>query len=270
MLCAMVRGQFRWNLPGASARYAASKVPQVTIYFWIIKVLITGASAAGPDYLVRHFGAVIVGGLAGTFLVAALALQFSVRRYNAWVYWLAVVPVSVAGTEAANGLHTALGFPYIVSAACWLVVLTGVLVTWRASEQTLSLRSIDTPRREMFYWAAVLAAFALGGAVGHLTATVFRLGFSQRGYLASFAALTGVLALAWWRFGLNPVVAFWLAYVVTRPLGAGFAGWLAAPRSAGGLGMGRWPVSLGLAIVIVGLVGYLAVTRKDVQDPAGA
>lgn len=149
--------------------------------------------------------------------------------------------------------------------------MLGVIpVTWRGTEKTLSLRSIDSPRREMFYWAAVMAAFALGSAVGQLTATTtFQLGYFQLSYLALFAALAGVVTLAWRQFGMNSVPTFWFAYVVARPLGAGFAGWLAAPHSAQGLGMGRWLVSLGLAIVIIALVGYMAVTRKDVRDPVG-
>ncbi len=251
------------------ARNAASRVPEVTICFWIIKVLITGASVWAPDDLIRHFGAVIVASLAGVLLVALLALQFSRRRYSPWVYWLAVAAVSVAGTMAGNGPHAELGVPYSISAACYLVALVAILLTWRASEKTLSLRRIDTPRREMFYWAAILSAFALGGAVGHLIATaIFPPGHSPPGYLISFAALTGVLALAWSRFGMNPIFTFWSAYVVTRPLGAALAIWLAAPDSAGGLGIGPRQVSPGLTIVIISLVAYQAATRNGIQEPA--
>lgn len=269
MLGAKMGTLWRWNPFRSRVRNSGGKVPEVTICFWIIKVLITGANVWAPDYLIRHFGTMIVAGLGGVVLVAVLALQFSVRRYSAWVYWLAVAAVSVAGTMAGNGLHAEFGVPYSICAACYLVVLVAILVTWRASEKTLSLRSIDTPQREAFYWAAVLSAFALGGAVGHLTATAaFSLGSSPPAHLISFATLTAVLTLAWWRFGMNPVLAFWSAYVVTRPLGAGLAIWLAAPNSAGGLGMGPWSVSLGLTIVVISLVAYLAATRNDIQEPA--
>jgi uncharacterized membrane-anchored protein len=262
----MVAGQFKRDLPSALARIAARKVPELTVAFWVTKVLITGASVWWPDYLYGHFGVVIVSGVLGAVLVAALALQLRARRYNAWIYWLAFGAASVAGTEAANGLHTELGFPYIIAAEFCLVVLAMILVIWRASEKTLSLGNICTRRQELYYWAAVLAAFALGGAVDHATA-VFQLGY-QRGYLILFAAVTAITTLAWWRFGLNRVFSFWLAFVVTRPLGAALADWMAAGHRAGGLGMGRWPVSLGLAIAVVGLVEYMAVTSGDVTQRA--
>jgi len=235
----------------------------VTVCFWITKVLITGASVSWPDYLYRHFGAVLVSAVAGMVVLAVLAWQVSLRGYSPWIYWLTVVAASVAGTEAANGLHTALRWPYLISAASCLAVLAAVLMTWRATEGTVSLRSICTRRREMFCWAAVIAAFALGGAVGHLSAAVFRPGSFHPGYLASWAAVTGLTALAWWQFRMNPVLAFWLAYVVTRPLGAAIAGSMAAPPRAGGLGMGQWPVSAGIAITVLGFVGYMALTRRD-------
>jgi uncharacterized membrane-anchored protein len=223
MLCGIVSGLSQPNLPAASVRVAASKIPEVTVWFWITKVLITGANVAWPDYLYRQFGVVLVGGGIGLVFLAILALQFSLRSYNTWTYWLTVVAVSVVGTEVGNGLHTELSLPYLAVAALYLAVLAAVLVTWRASEKTVSPRSICTPRREMFFWAAAMAAFAVGGAVGHLTTRAFQLGFFQQGYLALWAAVTGLTALAWWRSRLNPVLAFWSAFVVTRPLAAAIA-----------------------------------------------
>ena len=158
-------------------------------------------------------------------------------------------------------LHVGLGIPYVVSSAFFAFALAVIFVAWHASEKTLSFHSITTPRRELFYWATVMVTFALGTAAGDMTATTLGLG-----YLASsvmFAVLITVPALAYWRLGLNEIFAFWFAYVLTRPLGASFADWMGKPPSAGGLGLAG-PASLGLTILIVILVGYLTVTRKDI------
>jgi uncharacterized membrane-anchored protein len=163
-----------------------------------------------------------------------------------------------------------------VSTAFYAVVLAVIFTAWYRSEGTLSIHSVYTPRREKFYWATVLATFALGTAAGDMTATAMHLGFFASGVL--FTVLIAVPAIAWWRFGLNSIVAFWFAYVVTRPLGASFADWLDNPPRLRGLGLGTGPVALGLAIVIAGVIGYLAVARVDVQreqtlsadEPAGS
>ncbi len=266
-LCAMMGGQFQQRLlPGTSARIATRKVPELTAVFWVTKALITGTSEWWPDYLYGRFGLVAVTGVLGAVLVAVLVLQFSVRRYRAWVFWLAFGVASVAGKEAANGLHRA-GLPFVVVAVFWLVVLLVILVVWRASGETLSPGSVCTRRQELFYWAAVGSGFALSQSVGHASA---EFGFTYlRGELVVVAALTAIVAVAWWRFGLNPVLAFWLAFVLTYPLGGGVGSWMAAGRSAGGLGLGRWPVSLCLAIVVVGLVAYMAVTSRETWQGAG-
>jgi uncharacterized membrane-anchored protein len=198
-----------------------------------------------------------------TAFVAAMALQFSVRRYNSWVYWLAVVMVAVFGTMAADVLHVGLGIPYAVSTAFYSVVLAVIFVLWYRSEGTLSIHSIYTRRRELFYWATVLATFALGTAAGDLTAKVVGLGYLGSGVM--FAVVIAIPYVGYRWFGLNPIVAFWFAYIVTRPLGASFADWLAWPPSAGGLGLGHGMVSLVSTIIIIGLVGYMAATRKDVM-----
>jgi uncharacterized membrane-anchored protein len=167
------------------------------------------------------------------------------------------------------------GLPFVVVAVFWLVVLAVSLVIWRASEETMSPHtgtfsrpptSVCTRRQELFYWAAVGSGFALGQAVGHASV---EFGFPYlRGELVVVAALTAIVAVAWWRFGLNPVLAFWLAFVLTYPLGGGVGSWMAAGRSAGGLGLGRWPVSLCLAIVVVCLVAYMAVTTRQAWQGA--
>jgi uncharacterized membrane-anchored protein len=240
-----------------------TKVPEITVYFWITKVLTTGMGESTSDFLNQRLGPVIAVPIMLVALGASLTLQFKARRYVAWIYWLVVVDVSVFGTTAADALHVVLGIPYLISTAFYLVVLAVIFAAWYASEKTLSIHSIYTPRREAFYWAAVLATFALGTATGDLTATTLHLGYLSSGVL--FAVLIVVPAVAHWRFGLNPILAFWLSYILTRPLGASFADWGAVTHHNGGLGFGTGPVSLGLALAILGFVGYLAATRVDVE-----
>ncbi len=250
----------RWVAP---ARHPLTKVPEVTAYFWITKVLTTGMGEATSDYLVHRFNPEIAVVVGFTAFVVAMVLQFSVRRYNTWIYWLAVVMVAVFGTMAADVLHVGLGIPYAVSTAFYAVVLAVIFVLWYRSERTLSIHSIYTRRREVFYWATVLATFALGTAAGDLTARVIGLGFLGSGVM--FAVVIAVPYVGYRWFGLNPIVGFWFAYIVTRPLGASFADWLAWPPSVGGLGFGHGVVSLVSTIIIVCLVGYMAVSHKDVM-----
>jgi uncharacterized membrane-anchored protein len=169
----------------------------------------------------------------------------------------------VFGTMAADVLHVGLGIPYAVSTAFYSVVLAVIFVLWYRSEGTLSIHSIYTRRREVFYWATVLATFALGTAAGDLTAKVIGLGYLGSGVM--FAVVIAIPYVGYRWFGLNPIVGFWFAYIVTRPLGASFADWLAWPPSVGGLGLGHGMVSLVSAVIIIGLVGYMAATGKDVM-----
>jgi uncharacterized membrane-anchored protein len=260
----MTIGELRQAIPTARARHAMSKVPEVTVYFWIIKVLTTGMGETTSDYLAHRIDPVIAVGIAGVGLVASLALQLSVPRYVPWIYWLALVMVSVFGTMAADVLHVGLGIPYLVSTAVFTVALAAVFAVWYATEKTLSIHSIHTRRREAFYWATVLTTFALGTAAGDMTATTMGLGYFASGVM--FAVVIAIPAIAHWKAGLNAIVAFWFAYIVTRPLGASFADWMGVPHSRTGLGLGTGPVSLVLAVVIIGFVGYLTATRKDVED----
>jgi uncharacterized membrane-anchored protein len=237
-----------------------SKVPEITVYFWIIKVLTTGMGESTSDYLVHRLPPPVAVVLAGVALVGALVLQFRTPRYNVWAYWLAVVMVSVFGTMDADVLHIGLGIPYFISTTFFAVVLAVVFTAWYRSEHTLSIHSIVTRRRELYYWATVMTTFALGTAAGDLTARTFGLGYLGSGFL--FAALIAVPAVCYWGFRLNAIVAFWFAYIVTRPLGASFADWMGAPHGQGGLGLGRGVVSLGLTALIVAFVAYLAVTER--------
>ena len=245
----------------------ALRVPEVTVFFWVIKALSTAMGESTSDYLVHAMAPEVAVLLGFVGFVIALALQFSRRRYVAWAYWLAVVGVGVFGTMAADVLHVGFGVPYVASSVLYGVVLAAVFVSWQRTEKTLSIHSIDTDRREAFYWAAVVATFAMGTAVGDLTAVTLNLGYLASGLL--FAAIIVVPAVGYWRLGWNPILCFWIAYVVTRPLGASFADWMGKSVSAGGLGWGDGTVALILTFAIVCLVAFLTVTRRDVQ-PAGA
>ncbi|MDH6124596.1 hypothetical protein [Kitasatospora sp. GP82] len=258
----MTTAQLRQNGPQAPVRHAMSKVPEVTALFWIIKVLTTGMGETASDYLAHVMDPMIAVALGGLGLVVALAVQFSVRRYVAWIYWTAIVMVSVFGTMAADVLHVALNVPYLVSTPFFLLALAAIFGAWYATERTLSIHSIHTRRREAFYWATVLATFALGTAAGDLTAVTMNLGYLDSAVL--FAVLIAVPALAHRWMGLGAIPAFWAAYVLTRPLGASLADWMALPHSRGGLGLGLGPVTMGWTLAILALVGYLAATRKDV------
>jgi uncharacterized membrane-anchored protein len=216
--------------------------------------------------------AVILGFLG---FIVALLLQFSTRKYIAWVYWFTVLMVAVFGTMAADVLHVQFGIPYIASTIFFALALAVIFILWYFSERTLSIHSINTRRREIFYWATVLATFALGTAAGDMTAIAFNWGFLSSGVI--FAILITIVAIAHYvvksilgtehkHLSRNAVFAFWLAYVLTRPLGASFADFMGKAQSAGGLGWGDGPVALGLGIIIFCLVAYLAITRKDVQS----
>jgi uncharacterized membrane-anchored protein len=242
----------------------ASKVPQVTVLFWVIKVLTTGMGETTSDFLAHRYDPVVAVAVVGLIFAGSLAAQLVMRRYRTGVYWFAVVMVSVFGTMAADVLHVGFGIPYAVSTVFFAVVLTVIFVVWQATERTLSIHSIRTRRRELFYWATVLATFALGTAAGDLTATTLKLGYFGSGVM--FAAAIAVPAIAHARFGLNAVAAFWTAYVLTRPLGASFADWLGVPPYRGGLDYGTGLVSVIAGLLIVVLVAYLG--RRERSAPA--
>jgi uncharacterized membrane-anchored protein len=232
----------------------------------VVKILTTGMGETTSDFLARVLGPVVAGALGAAGLVVLLWLQFRAPRYRAWTYWAAIVMVSVFGTMAADVVHVVAGVPYAVSTAAFAVILAAILMAWYASEGTLSIHTVTTRRRERFYWATVLATFALGTAAGDLTAGSLHLGYLPAGLL--FTALILMPALAYRFLGLNAVAAFWWAYVLTRPLGASFADWMGVGTDRGGLGLGTGPVSLALAVPIAALVTWLAVSRADTPERA--
>jgi uncharacterized membrane-anchored protein len=256
--------------PHAIVGHIAVRVPEVTVAFWVTKGLTTGMGESSSDFLVHGLPPVVAVALGAVALAGALALQFNARRYVPWIYWLAVAMVGVFGTMAADVLHVGLGIPYVVSTAFFAVSLAGVFALWYASEKTLSIHSIYTTRREIFYWAAVMATFALGTAAGDMTAVTLHLGYLASGVL--FAVVVAVPAVAHRWFGLNAILAFWFAYVATRPLGASFADWMGVSTARGGLNLGAGTVSLALVILIVGLVVYMKVnaTGEDIGSRHGA
>ncbi|MGI5328537.1 COG4705 family protein [Actinomadura nitritigenes] len=237
-----------------------TKVPAVTALFWGVKILTTGMGETTSDYLAHRLDPVIAVGVAGVLLAVSLATQLAARRYVPWIYWTAVVMVSVFGTMAADVLHVGAGVPYAVSTAFFAVALAALFVLWFAVEGTLSIHSVRTVRRELFYWATVMTTFALGTAAGDLTAVTLHLGYLVAG--VAFAVLFAIPALGRRPLRLSEVAAFWAAYIVTRPFGASFADWAGVSHARGGLALGPGPVSLALFAVIVTLVGYLTAAAR--------
>jgi uncharacterized membrane-anchored protein len=236
----------------------ALKVPaRIGVLFWAIKLLTTAFGESTSDYLVHNVNPYLA--VVGGFIVFlfAMALQLSVDRYVPWIYWLAVAMVAVFGTMAADVLHVEFGVPYIGSTILFASLLVAVFWIWSRVEPTLSIHSILTTRRELFYWAAVLATFAMGTALGDLAAYRFNLGFFSAGLV--FAVLFALPGVAYFGFRINGIAAFWASYVMTRPLGASFADWTGKSRHAGGIGIGDGSTAFVLVALIVAGVAYLTI-----------
>jgi uncharacterized membrane-anchored protein len=241
----------------------ALRVPRITFAFWIIKALSTAMGESTSDYLVHATAPALAVLLGFAGFVASLYLQFRKARYVAWTYWLAVVMVGTFGTMAADVLHVGLGVPYQASTVLYAIALAAVFVIWWRTEKTLSFHSVDTPRRELFYWAAVVATFAMGTALGDFTAYSLHLGYFPSAMVFAGLIVVPIVGYRWLRW--NAVFAFWFAYVLTRPLGASLADGLGKPSTLSGLGLGNGRVAFGLGILIVAGVAYLAITKVDVQ-----
>jgi uncharacterized membrane-anchored protein len=240
------------------------KVPEVTALFWVIKVLSTGMGETAADYVDKRFNPIYAVLTAGVILVFALWRQFKTERYEPVPYWFAVVMVSVFGTMVADAAHVALGIPYAVSTSIFILVLAMIFLTWYRFEATLSIHSINTVRRETFYWSTVMTTFALGTAAGDLTAVTLKWGFFWSGVLFAIAFVIPGIAYRWFR--LSEVAAFWSAYIITRPLGASFADWMGVSRERGGLAWGTGIVTVGLTVIIVALIRYLVIQKNKTES----
>jgi uncharacterized membrane-anchored protein len=235
-----------------------NKVPEVTLAFWTIKIMSTTVGETGADYLAVHagLGTAVTGGIMVALLIAALLRQLRSRRYVPWIYWLTVVLVSVVGTQITDALTDGLGVSLYVSTMVFGLGLGAIFAVWYWRERTLSIHTIITTRRELFYWAAILLTFAMGTASGDLATEEFGFGF-KLGVIV-FGALIAAVAIAY-KLGANAVLTFWLAYILTRPLGASLGDLLSQARAYGGLGLGTVYTSLAFLAVIAVLVALLSI-----------
>jgi uncharacterized membrane-anchored protein len=243
-----------------------NKVPEVTLAFWIIKIMSTTVGETGADYLAVHvgLGTTVTGAIMASLLLAALLVQLRMQRYVPWIYWLTVVLVSVVGTQITDALTDRLEVSLYVSTAVFAATLGATFAIWYAAERTLSIHTIVTTRRELFYWAAVLFTFALGTAAGDLATEALGLGF-RLGVVAC-SALIAAIAITYY-LGANAVLTFWLAYILTRPLGASLGDLLSQARDYGGMGLGTIYTSLGFLTIIMGLVAFVSVQDRDTTSP---
>lgn len=240
----------RVSVPLSSTRWS-NKVPEVTLSFWIVKILSTTVGETGADFLAVNvgWGQAVTGAVMGGLLAAALTLQLRKHRYAPWIYWLTVVLVSIVGTQITDLLTDKLHVGLAISTTVFAVILCAIFILWHGSEGTLSIRRIVTRRREGFYWAAILCTFALGTAAGDLMTEALGLGFAWGSVIFGVA-----IALVWglWRMGSDEVVCFWIAYVLTRPFGAALGDLLTQARTYGGLGLGAmWTSALFLSIIVM-------------------
>ena len=240
-----------------------NKVPEITVYFWVIKILATTVGETAADFLNTNLNLGLTGTTLATSVVLAVALvvQFRVRGYVPSVYWIGVVLISIVGTLITDNLTDNFGVSLVITTAVFSVVLAGSFAAWYASERTLSIHTIFTTRREAFYWLAVLFTFALGTAAGDLTAERFGIGYWQSAVL--FGGAIAVVYALHRRFALNAILAFWMAYILTRPLGASIGDFLSQPRADGGRGLGTTITSVIFPLTILAVVTYLSITRID-------
>ena len=240
----------------------AAKVPEIALLFWVVKLLTTAAGEASSDYFATHSKAI---GAAVEIIVVLVGVlwQFKTRRYVAPAYWFLALAIATTGTGVSDTMHLVFGIPYGGTTFIWIITLSGVFFLWSRTEHTLSIHSIVTRQRELFYWATIFATFALGTALGDFTAFSLNLGYLTS--ILLFGSLLFIPLIGWRYLRMNSVLAFWLAYILTRPLGASFADYFCKPKNVGGIGVGTVITSLVLLGLVAGLVAYLTVTRNDIQ-----
>jgi uncharacterized membrane-anchored protein len=244
-------------------KHGMRKVPEVIILFWVIKLFTTAMGESTSDFFVRTIDPVIAVIIGFIGFIIAIALQFWTKKYVAWIYWLTVTMVAIFGTMAADVVHIVLGVPYLMSTIAFAIALSIIFALWYKVEHTLSIHSIFTPRREVFYWLTVVTTFALGTATGDMTAVTLNLGYLNSGIL--FGVLFILPLIAYKLFGANEVFTFWFAYIMTRPFGASFADLFGRTKDLGGLGVGTGKTSMLLGLVIIICVSYLSITKKDIK-----
>ena len=254
------------NTSPTISRAFLNKVPEVTLFFWIIKIMATTVGETAADFLNvnLNFGLTGTSVVMGSMLLAFLVCQLVAKKYVAPIYWITVVLLSVFGTLITDNLVDNLGVSLQTCTALFGGALLATFVAWYASEKTLSIHSIYTTKRELFYWAAILFTFALGTAAGDLAAEGLKLGYGWS--VMIFGGVIGAITLAHYKLGLNAIAAFWMAYILTRPLGASFGDLLAKPLADGGLGLGNVVTSGLFLVTILGLVSYLTFSQKKLLN----
>ena len=247
-----------------SGKQLLNKVPAITLYFWIIKILCTTVGETAADFLNEKLSLGLTGTslVMGVLLIIALIIQFRSKKYTPWIYWLAVVLISVVGTLITDNLTDNLGVSLEVTTTVFAIALAITFAVWYAKEKTLSIHKINTLRREAFYWLAILFTFALGTAAGDLLAESLNVGYLLSA--AIFAGAIVVVFIAYTYFKLNSVLAFWIAYILTRPLGASAGDYLSQSADNGGLGLGTIITSIIFLFAILLTVIYLTKTKKDI------
>lgn len=243
-----------------------NKVPAVTIYFWIIKVMATTIGETAADFLSfnLHFGLSLTSVLMIVLLLIALLIQVRSKKYTPWIYWAVVVLISIVGTLITDNLVDNFGVSLQTTTITFSVALLATFITWYVSEKTLSIHSIVTRKRELFYWAAILFTFALGTAAGDLAGEGWKLGYATSAMI--FAGMIALVALTHCVLKVNAIFAFWVAYILTRPFGASFGDWLSQPTINGGLDLGSTVTSILFLVIIVVLVAYLAITEGNLLE----
>jgi len=240
-----------------------NKVPEITISFWIIKAMAVTVGETAADFLNTNlgFGLTVTSWIMSAFLAVALIVQFARKKYVPSIYWISVVLISVVGTLTTDNLVDNLGISLKATTLFFGMALLVTFAVWYAVERTLSIHTIYTTRREAFYWLAILLTFALGTAGGDLTAEGLGLGYAQAGLI--FGALIAVAAFAYYFLKMDAVLSFWLAYILTRPLGASFGDLLSQPLDKGGLGLGATLTSVIFFVCIFGLIVFMTIRHGN-------
>lgn len=243
-----------------------NKVPEVILFFWVIKILVTTVGETAADFLGFNLNLGLTGTsvVMTTLLLFLLAAQLKARRYLPWLYWVTVVSISIVGTLITDNLTDHFGIPLEITTAAFSLALLATFAVWYAKERTLSIHTIHTRRRELYYWSAILFTFALGTAAGDLLAERMNLGYANSALI--FGGLIAAVAFAHYILKANGILTFWMAYILTRPLGASLGDYLSQPAANGGMGLGTVRTSVLFLAAISSLVLYLTMTRKDAAE----